>query len=384
VGITYFTHFTNIVQLKERVKNLKAVILAGGFGTRLRPLSCTRPKLLFPIGNKPLLDWTLENLAKSKIDEVILAVNYMAEAFVHRYGNTAHGMKLHYSRETMPLGTGGPIKKAEDLIGHDEPFLVLNGDIFTTINYAEVVKKHKQNDATATIMLYQVEDPTRYGTVELTKNQVIKFVEKPQKGKAPSNLINAGVYVIEPEIFTLIPSNKRVSIEREVFPKLAAKKRLCAYSFEGLWVDIGKHEDYLHANRLLLSTERRKLAKTKGTNIEKDVEIDVPVAIGKGVKIEEKSKIGPYAAIGDNVAVGKGVHVENSIIFPNAIISDFTSIKGAIIGEGAIIGKWVKIEDNCVVGDYTMIKDNVTLTQGVTVCPSKEVTESVLSPKCVM
>ncbi|MGQ9565389.1 MAG: sugar phosphate nucleotidyltransferase [Candidatus Bathyarchaeales archaeon] len=363
---------------------MKAVILAGGFGTRLRPLSCTRPKLLFPIGNKPLLDWTLENLAKSKIDEVILAVNYMAEAFVHRYSNTAHGMKLHYSRETMPLGTGGPIKKAEDLIGHDKPFLVLNGDIFTTIDYAEVVKKHKKNGATATIMLYQVEDPTRYGTVKLTKNnQVIKFIEKPSKGKAPSNLINAGVYVMEPEIFSLIPSNQRISIEREVFPKLAAKKKLYAYPFKGLWVDIGKHEDYLYANRLLLSTERRKLAK-KGNHMEKDVEIEHPVVIGKDVRIEEKSKIGPYTAIGDNVTVGKGVHVENSIIFPNAIVSDFTSIRGAIIGEGAIIGKWVKIEDNCVVGDYTMIKDNITLTQGVTVCPSKEVSESVLSPKCIM
>lgn len=367
------------------MQNLKAVILAGGFGTRLRPLSCTRPKLLFPIGNKPLLDWTLENLAKSKVDEIILAVNYMAEAFVHRYGNTAYRMKLHYSRETMPLGTGGPIKKAEDLIGHDEPFLVLNGDIFTTINYADVVKKHKKTNATATIMLYEVEDPSRYGTVELTKNnQVIKFIEKPPRGKAPSNLINAGVYVLEPEVFNYIPEGQRLSIEREVFPKLAAKRRLYAYNFEGLWVDIGKHEDYLRANRLLLDAEKHRLTKTRQVNIKKDAEIENPVVIGKDVKIEEKSKIGPYAAIGDNATVGKGVRIENSIVFPNAIISDFSSIKGAIIGEGAIVGKWVKIEDNCIVGDYAMIKDNVTFTQGVTVCPSREVSESVLTSKCLM
>ena len=362
---------------------MKAVILAGGFGTRLRPLSCTRPKLLFPIGNKPLLDWTLKNLAESNVKEVILAVNYMAEAFIHRYGNTAYKMKLHYSRETVPLGTGGPIKKAEDTIGHDEPFLVLNGDIFTTINYAEVVKSHKENDAVASIMLYEVEDPSRYGTVELAKsNRVVRFVEKPPKSKAPSNLVNAGIYVLEPEIFDYIPEGKRVSIEREVFPKLAVKKKLYAYDFEGLWIDIGKHEDFLHANRLLLDSEVKRLSKRKPK--ETSGEIENPVVIGKNVKIEEKSKIGPYAAIGDDVSLGKGVRIENSIIFPNAIISDFSSIRGAIIGEGAILGKWVKIEDNCIVGDYAMISDNVTLTQGVTVCPSKEVTESVLAPTNLM
>lgn len=364
---------------------LKAVILAGGFGTRLRPLSCTRPKLLFPIGNKPLLDWTLRNLAKSNVNEVILAVNYMAEAFIRRYGSTAYQMKLHYSKETVPLGTGGPLKKAEDLIGHKESFLVLNGDIFTTINYAEVVKKHEENDAIASIMLYEVEDPSRYGTVELTKNnRVVKFVEKPTKREAPSRLINAGVYVLEPEILNYIPEGKRVSLEREVFPKLAAERKLYAYNFEGLWMDIGKHEDYLRANRLLLDAEAKKSSKPKLAELRKDVETENPVVIGKDVKIEEKSKIGPYAAIGDGATVGKGVRIENSIIFPNAIISDFTSIKGAIIGEGAILGKWVKIEDNCIIGDYAMIRDNLTLTQGVTVCPSKEVIESVLTPKSLM
>jgi len=361
---------------------LKAVVLAGGFGTRLRPLSCTRPKLLFPIGNEPLLDWTLKNLSESNVKEVILAVNYMAEAFINRYGNAAYGMKLHYSRETVPLGTGGPIKKAEDIIGHDGPFLVLNGDIFTTVDYTEVIKKHKKNEAIASIMLYEVEDPSRYGTVELTKNnRVVRFVEKPPKGKAPSNLINAGIYVLEPEIFNYIPKEKRVSIEREVFPKLAAEKKMYAYEFTGLWIDIGKHEDFLRASRLLLDTEKRISTRKPPAT---DTEIENPVVIGKNVTVGEKSKIGPYVAVGDGVSLGKGVRIENSIIFPNAIISDFTSIRGAIIGESAILGKWVKVEDNCIVGDYAMIRDNITLTKGVTVCPSKEVTESVLLPGNLM
>jgi len=364
---------------------LKAVILAGGFGTRLRPLSCTRPKLLFPICNEPLLDWTFKNLAKSSVSEVILAVNYMADAFIHRYGNSAYGMKLHYSRETMPLGTGGPLKKAESIIGHDKPFLVLNGDILTTVDFTQVVNLHQKNDGIASIMLYSIEDPSRYGTAELAKNnRITRFIEKPPRGKAPSNLVNAGIYVLEPQIFDYIPAGRQVSIEREIFPKLVAEKKLYGYNFEGLWIDIGKHEDYLRANQLLLKTEARKERRTRSVNVSKEVEIENPLVIGKNVEIDEKSKIGPYVAIGDGTTIGKGVRIENSIIFPNAIISDFTSIKSAIIGEGAILGKWVKIEDNCIVGDYAMIRDNLTLTQGVTICPSKEVTESVLTPKNMM
>ena len=217
-------HFYNSRRGEDEVK---AFILAGGFGTRLRPLSCTRPKLLFPIGNKPLLDWTLERLEKSGVKQVILAVNYMAEAFIQRYGKSAHGIKLTYSRETKPMRTGGPIKQAEKLIGRDEPFLVLNGDIFTNINFVELIKKHNETtNATATIALYRVEDPSRYGVVELTEREcIVRFEEKPSPGKEPSNLANAGIYVLEPEVFDYIPIGRPVSLEREVFPILAQEEK---------------------------------------------------------------------------------------------------------------------------------------------------------------
>jgi len=364
---------------------LKAVILAGGVGTRLRPLSCTRPKLLFPIANKPLLDWTLERLAKNGVKEVILAVNYMAEAFIQRYGTTKYGMKILYSREGRPLRTGGPIKKAEELIGHEEPFLVLNGDILTSMNYADLVKKHKENDAIATITLYKVEDPSRYGIAEMTgKNRVLRFVEKPTRKEAPSSLANAGIYILDPEIFDYIPSERPVSIEHETFPKLAEKGKLFGYSFEGLWTDIGELSDYLKANRLWLDIEIKKSRIETSVKMEDNAEIANPTILGKNVTVGEKSKIGPYVTLGDNVTIGKGVRIENSIVFPETVISDFTSVKGAIIGENAIIEKWVKIEDGCIIGDHTIVKDNVTLTRGVTVCPSKEVAESVLTSKCVM
>ncbi|KPV62320.1 MAG: Bifunctional protein GlmU [Candidatus Bathyarchaeota archaeon BA1] len=364
---------------------MKAVVLAGGFGTRLRPLTCTRPKLLFPVGNRPLLDWTLERLAKSGTAEVILAVNYMAEAFIQRYGDSAYGMKLLYSREARPLRTGGPIKKAESLIGLEEPFLVLNGDILTNIDYARLAEKHKENDAIATIALYKVDDPSRYGVVELTEqNRVVRFVEKPMRGRAPSNLANAGIYVLDPKIFDYIPDGRPVSIEHEIFPKLADEGKLYGHTFDGIWIDIGELEDYLKANKLLLETEIKKSQLGRDVNIGGEAEIEDPTVIGERVTIGEKSKIGPYAAIGGYVTVGKGVRVENSIIFPGATILDFTSIRGAIIGENAIVGRWVKIEERCIVGDHALIQDNVTLTKGVTVCPSKEVSESVLTPKCLM
>lgn len=364
---------------------VKAVIIAGGFGTRLRPLSCTRPKHLFPIGGKPLLDWTLERLAKNGTNEVVFAVNYLFQAFVKRYGESAYGMKLHYSREARPLGTGGCVKNAEKTIGHNEPFLLLNGDILSNVDYAKLYAEHKKNGAIATMTLHKVDDPTRYGVVELgQKNCIKRFVEKPERGRAPSNLINAGVYALSPQIFNYISEKKPISIEREVFPLLVQDNKLFGYESEGLWIDIGEPSDYLKGNKLLLDAELKKGSIASSVELEGDVEINNPVVIGEHANIGDKSKIGPHVAIGENADIGKGVCIENSIIFPGTVISDFSSLKGAIIGEDAIIGKWVKIEDNCIVGDHAMINDNVTLTKGVTVCPQKEVTESVLSPKCLM
>lgn len=375
---------------------MKAVVLAGGFGTRLRPLSCTRPKHLFPIGNKPQLDWTIKKLAKSGTKEVILAVNYMADVYVKHYRKPKQKPKITFSRDILtsnkhtrfqrPLGTGGPIKNAEKLIGRKDPFLVLNGDILTNIDYAELMKKHRTNkEATATIALYSVKDPSRYGVAELAKdNRVLKFIEKPTREKAPSNLINAGIYVLEPEIFNYIPSGRPVSIEREIFPKLAEEGKLYGYPFKGLWIDIGEPEDYLKANKLWLTHEIRKNQIGKNVHIEDEVEIKNPSTIDNGTVIGEKTKISPHVTIGEHVTIGREVHIENSIIFPGAIISDFTSIRGAIIGEAAMIGSSVKIESGCLIGDHAMIHDNMTLTRSVKVCPWKEVAESVLTPKCLM
>ncbi len=362
---------------------MKAVIIAGGFGTRLRPLSCTRPKHLFPIAGKPLLDWTFERLAKSGVDEIVFTVNHLSEAFVKRYGKSAFGMKIQYAHESKPLGTGGCVKNAERTIGRNRDFLLLNGDIISNMDYTHLVNQHTENHSIATVALHRVSDPSRYGVVELAEqNRIKRFVEKPSREKAPSNMINAGVYALSTRIFDYIPSGRRVSIERKVFPALAKDKELFGYKSEGLWIDVGEPSDFLKGNRLLLDSELKKGQIAKSARAETGAKINNPVALGAHTKIGNRSTVGPHVTLSDNVAVGKAVHIKNSVVFSGTVISDFSSVEGAIIGEEVSIGKRVKIDANVMIGDHAVIHDGVRLARGVNVCPHKEVTESNSSAKC--
>ncbi len=373
---------------------MKALILAGGFGTRLRPLSCTRPKLLFPIANKPLLDITLERLAKNGVNEAILAVNFMADALEQAFGNSKHGIKLYYSRDAPPkpkttctsqrsLGTGGPVKQAEELLERRDPFFVLNGDILSDANYSEIMEEHKNNNGIATIALRKVEDPSRYGVARLAKkNRITRFVEKPSKN-APSNLANAGIYVLEPDVFNYIPRGKRCSIEREVFPKLAKEGELFGHEIKGLWIDVGKPRDYIKANRLWVEAGMETSSNSMKAKIGKETEVKEAVVIGEGVTIGEKSVIGQNVSLGKKVSVGKGVRIRDSIIFPHTVISDLTIIEGAIIGEAVTVGRKVKIGKGCLIGDSSIIQDSITITHDVKICPAKEISENILTPRCV-
>jgi mannose-1-phosphate guanylyltransferase len=364
------------------VKSLKALILAGGFATRLRPISCTRPKILLPIVNKPLLQWAFERLAKNNITEAKLAVNYQTEVAIKQHRIPRCGLHVTYSRDPLrkPLGTGGPVKKAEKFIGRNAPFLVLNGDIFADVNYAEMLEAHEENDAVATIALHRVADPSRYGVVQLAENNRIKrFVEKPSSGTAPASLINAGAYVLSGEIFNYIPEGRAVSIEYEVFPRLAEEGRLYGYAFDGLWMDIGKPEDYLEANKTMIASVRNEQKCKTG----RDTQIRKPSAFDKQVSVGEKSIIGPNVVLGRNVTAGNNVHIQDSVVLRESVISDSVSIDGAIIGEGVFIGKRVKIRRGCILGDHVKIKDGTSLAEQVSICPAKEISESVLTPKCI-
>ncbi len=352
---------------------MKALVLAGGFGTRLRPLSCSRPKILFPIINKPMLQWTLERLATNDFKEVIMAVFYQTEFYIKHHRVPKQGIRVTYSRDPLrkPLGTGGSIKKAEGKIGHNSPFAVLNGDIFADVNYAEMMKTHEKTGAIGTIALHQVKDPSRYGAVQITRTgRITEFIEKPTSMKNKSSLINAGVYILSPEVFDYIPKGQHVSVEREVFPKLVAEERLYGYVFNGLWMDIGKPADYLKINKIMLD---RWPQEPRWPPRNARFSIDKPVALAKDVTIGERSRIGPYAIAGKHVTIGKDAIINNSVILLGASISDGVLIEGAIIGEGAHIGRNARIRKDCIIGDHARVSDNVSLDDGTQICPAEAV-----------
>lgn len=354
---------------------MKALILAGGFATRLRPLSCSRPKALFPLVNKPLLQWTFERLADSGVTEVVLAVNALTQFHIRQFKPRHCGLKIRYSIDPpkKPLGTGGPVKKAEKLIGHSEPFIVLNGDIFAEIDFKKLLETHKKNNAFATIAMCCVEDPCSFGVVELNGENIKRFVEKPKLGEAPSNLINAGAYVLSPEVFSYIPEGRAVSIEREVFPKLAEANRLFGSQIHGLWMDIGKPNEYLQANKTILDRIKGDLKTPKAAG-----KVNGPVAIDRGVSFGKGCVIGPYAIIGKNVKVGSNVTITDSVVFPDAEIGDEVCLHGAVVGEGARIGKHADVGKGCIIADQVKVKENVHLKEATSICPAKEISENIL------
>ena len=329
-----------------------------------------------------MLQWIFERLAKNNVPEAILAVNRLTGFYIKQQRIPRNGLRIKFSYDPprMPLGTAGPIKLAEKLIGEKEAFLVLNGDIFADLSYRELAESHAKKKALATIALCQVEDPSRYGVAEVAEDErITRFVEKPPKEKAQSNLINAGVYMLSPEVLQRIPKGRAISMEREIFPRLAEEGKLYGHRVQGLWMDVGKPEEYLETNRILVNA----LYKNEKHKAKSKFELKNPVALDKGVAIGEKSIIGPYAVLGKNVTVGKHVGIRDSVIFPETKICDSASIEGAIIGEGAVIGKNVRIGKGCIVADQAVIKEGVQLEEDVVVCPAKEVSEKMLKSKSI-
>jgi mannose-1-phosphate guanylyltransferase len=319
---------------------LKALLLVGGLATRLKPLSLNRPKCLFPINNKPIIGHLLENLAEAGCTEAILAVNNLADKIKKQLGPEKYGIKLHYSLEKTPLGTGGPIKLAEKQL-QDDDFIVLNGDILSFIDLNELMYIHRNSQAAATITLKLVDDPTRYGVVKFSsEDSIIEFVEKPRREDAPSNWINAGCYALSPNVLSQFPEGK-FSIEREVFPKLAAINQLKGYKYYGEWVDIGVPTDYLWANKTLQT-----------------------------IKGERAS------SISTDTVIKEGSHVLDSIIWEKTVIGKNTAIIDSIIGAHCVIGDNVKIT-GAVIADNVEIKDNVTIPPGTKIWPDRTIEKSI-------
>lgn len=235
------------------------------------------------------------------------------------------------------------------------------------------------------MVVYEVDDVSRFGVVEIDKSDKISsFVEKPRPQEAPSRFVNAGIYVLDPSIIDLIPRDVSVSLEREVFPKLARKGSLYGYKHDGFWVDIGDPKDYLEANFAMLNKIAQRPVLGEGVDFGDDVKVLPPVIVGEEVKVGRDATIGPHVSIGDGSVLGEGCRIEKSVLFPQSCVDDYSSISGSILGEGATVGKWVKIEDGVIIGEGARVLDNISLVMSVTVCPFKTLEESVVGPKRIM
>lgn len=286
---------------------MEGLILCGGLATRLRPLTYTRPKILLPVNNRTILSYQMDLLRDC--DQIILATNYLTEK-IEEHIKTKNFQNIIINREREFLGTAGAIKNAERFI--DDTFFVLNGDIISFVNLKELLTFHKNKGAMITIALCKVEDPSRYGTVILEGGRILKFIEKQDPSQKlnenSQNLINAGIYAIEPAFLDLVEKNKTVSIEKDVFPTLADKGELCGFVFEGFWTDVGIPEEYIKVN----------LALSKS-----------PYVVGKNCRIS-------HSAIEESVLFDD-VSIENSVV-KRSIIADNVCIRNAFI-ENAVIAE---------------------------------------------
>jgi mannose-1-phosphate guanylyltransferase len=341
---------------------VRAVVLVGGFGTRLRPLTLTTPKQMLPIVEQPMIERVVAHLAASGVDDAILSMGYRPDDFVDAYpGNRCAGVALHYAVEPEPLDTAGAIAFAAADAGIDETFLVVNGDVLTDLDVAALVDLHRQRGAEATIHLTRVDDPSAFGVVPTDgAGRVLAFVEKPPRDEAPTDLINAGTYVLEPSVLARIPTGRRVSIERETFPAMVEDGTLFAMATDDYWIDAGTAAQYLQAHVDLLDG-RRPGPPAPGAH-ERDPGVwHVGAAVCDG-RIAAPAVIGDAAFVaGDAVVegsvVGAGARVETgaritgSVLLPGAVVGPGAVVCGSIVGSGAVVRDGARLEGLTVVGN---------------------------------
>jgi len=348
---------------------MKAILLAGGKGTRLRPLTIHTPKPIVPIFARPFLHYQIDLLKQvPEIDEVILSLNYQPRRIEEIFGDGSEvGIKIRYVVEPAPLGTAGAVRYAGDNL--TESVVVFNGDVLTQIDLAAVIQLHRERRAKATIVLTPVENPTAYGLVETdAAANVTRFLEKPKPEEITTNHINAGIYVLEPDTFDRIPKDVAWSIERSYFPSLIERgETFVAYVYDGYWIDIGTPEKYTQVHRDIM--DGRYVAvpfKDRGTaqaavaadaRIEEGAIVEGPCFVDEGVLIKTGARVGPYSVIGRQTQVEEHAVVEGAIIWPNCRISRDADVRNVIIGRNCHVGRNVTLDHGAVLGDKTTLTD---------------------------
>jgi mannose-1-phosphate guanylyltransferase len=364
---------------------LQALILAGGEGTRLRPLTSTMPKPIVPLVDRPFIVYMIEWLSDHGVDDVILACGFMADRLRAELGDgTTLGVRLRYVEEPQPLGTGGALKFAEDLL--DERFFVLNGDVLTDIDLSVQLEQHEQTGARATLALIAVEDPSMYGLVKLREDRsVAVFIEKPGE-ELKINLVNAGAYVLEREVLASVaPAGTNISIERDVFPRLVGDG-LFGYQASGYWLDIGTPERYLQATFDILegnvSTHvGQRLSDNDHTLTDGAAiagRVVAPAVVGRQSRIGVDAVVG-RTVVGRGVTVEQGAHVESSVLLDGASVGAGSTISLSIIGPAASIGGRCHISEGVVLGEGVSIGAENVLGAGMRIFPGVRLPERAIS-----
>jgi mannose-1-phosphate guanylyltransferase len=320
-----------------------AVVLVGGEGTRLRPLTLHTPKQLLPVGGTPMIERVVANLARSgRVDGVVLSMGYRPDAFTEAYpdGQCA-GVSITYAIEPELLDTAGAVRFAARSAGLDGPFLVINGDVLTALDVSELVDFHQRSGAEGTISLTPVEDPSRFGVVPTDDNgRVQAFIEKPPPGEAPTDLINAGTYVLEASVIDRIPDGRRVSIERETFPAMVEAGTLFALASDAYWIDTGTPDTYLQAN----------LDAIAGANV-----------VGPGATVASSATV-ECSAVGAGACIGEGAHVIESVLLDGARVEAGATVVRSMLGRRATVGAGARVEDLTVVGDDSTVDGGAALS----------------------
>jgi NDP-sugar pyrophosphorylase family protein len=349
---------------------VQAIVLVGGEGTRLRPLTYGTPKPMVPIMNVPFLARTMERLYEAEIRDVILAAGYMPQAIVDYFGDgTSLGMKITYAIEETPLGTAGALKNVQQHI--TGPFFVLNGDIFTSLDLRAMRQRHHEKSGFGVLHLIRVADPSPFGCVVHDQaGRITAFVEKPPKGEEPTNEINAGTYLLAREILDLIPSGRAVSIERETFPELIATgKSLYAFTTDDYWIDLGRPEQYLAAHRDVLSGAM-PLAVEPGINgeggdaLRGHPGVVPPVHAGADVVVDASATVGPNVVLGRGCSIGANAAVRESVLWERVSVGSGAIIEEAIVASGVTIGAEARISRGSVIGHDVTIDPGTVLEPG--------------------
>ncbi|RNF02447.1 GDP-mannose pyrophosphorylase [Trypanosoma conorhini] len=372
-------------------KGMRAVILVGGYGTRLRPLTLTMPKPLVPFCNKPIIVHQVEALRDAGVTEVILAVAYRSDAMrkTMEYWGKELGVSFVFSLEEEPLGTAGPLALARDiLLQDDQPFFVLNADVTCKFPLRELLSFHKKHGKEGTIAVTKVTEWQKYGVVvfDETTGLIDQFVEKPRN--FVGDRINAGIYVFNKSILDRIKVEK-TSIETQVFPQMASAKQLCAFVLEGFWMDIGVPKDYIEGVSKYLRSlngtpkEAKELYGAGRAHRTDEFTVVGSVIIDPSAKIGRGCVVGPFVTIGPGCVIGSSSRIKNAAILEGSVVGSGTFIDSSIIGWNSRVGSWCRVVNNAVLGEDVEVKDELFLN-GTKVLPNKSITQCYHEPEVIM